>query len=74
MPSTAGATEDLVSSIERQIHSKTYGRVRDLRVEITGHSVVLYGRVPTYHTKQLAQQGALEIFMTQPVVNAIEVG
>ena len=74
MPMKNTPTDDLVSSIERKIWSRTHGRVRDLRVEIAGHSLVLRGRVPTYYTKQLAQQGALEILTGKPIVNAIDVG
>ena len=74
MRNSTVSTEDLVSSIERKIRCRTHGRVRDLHVELNGHSLVLRGRVPTYYAKQLAQQGALELSTGKPIVNAIDVG
>ncbi len=68
------ALQDLTSSIKHRIHSRTYGRVWNLHVELTGQQVVLRGKTSTYYTKQLAQHGALEIINGQPIVNAIEVG
>jgi hypothetical protein len=74
MVSAAEASQDLVGTIERRIHSKTHGRVRDLRVELADRAIVLYGRASTYYLKQLALHGALDALAGCRVINQIEVG
>jgi hypothetical protein len=64
---------ELAGSIERGVLARTHGRVRDLRVELSPGTVVLRGTAPTYHTKQLALVGAMDVLSTHSVVNAIEV-
>ncbi|RUL83795.1 phospholipid-binding protein [Tautonia sociabilis] len=39
----------------------THGRIRDLAVEEVQGRFVVRGRVPSYHTKQLALYAALEL-------------
>jgi hypothetical protein len=65
---------DVTGSVEQGVRARTYGRVRDLRVELVPGSVVLHGRVPSYYLKQLAQVAAMDVLDGQNVVNAIEVG
>jgi hypothetical protein len=65
---------DLSTMIERRIVSSTHGRVRDLRVEVAGGSVVLRGRVATYYTKQLALHGALDELGDAGLIDEIQVG
>lgn len=47
-------------SIERQVHSRTSGTIRGLRIEVNDQSVVMTGRAPTYYTKQLATHAVLD--------------
>jgi hypothetical protein len=60
---TVAATppQAIAHAIERRIHERTWGRVRDLRVEQDGDRLVIRGRVPTFHLKQLAQEAAREL-------------
>ncbi len=66
-------TRDLAGLIERCIQVRTHGRLRNLRVELSDHAVVLRGVAPTYYTKQLALDGALEAVSSQRIINKIEV-
>ncbi len=67
------AVQDLANQVKHQIHTRSFGRVRDLDVEFSGPSVVLRGRALTYYAKQLAQHGALEALDGRTIVNAIDV-
>lgn len=64
---------ELIAELERKIATKTAGRIRDLRVEAVGDSVVLCGRCSTYYVKQLATQIALDEDQALPLQNSIEV-
>jgi hypothetical protein len=68
------AMPDLTGAVERSILARTFGRIRDLRVEVGPEKVVLRGRAPSYYTKQLAQLAAMDLTDGQCVENAIEVG
>lgn len=70
----AGARHDLVARIERVVHSRTAGRIRELRVDVDDDSVVLSGVVPTYYTKQLATHAAMDELSHHRLVNSIDVG
>ena len=52
---------DFSHVIEQQIHQRTYGRIHNLRVEMTCERVVIHGRVATYYLRQLALQAALSV-------------
>jgi len=51
----------LIQLIESRIRTSTFGRIRDLKVEEIQGCVVVRGKVPSHHTKQLALHGALEL-------------
>ena len=51
----------LLEQVEAHVQRTSHFQVRDLVVEEAGGRVVLRGRVPTYHAKQLALHGALEL-------------
>lgn len=57
----AGVPSTLVEQVETSILQTTHGRIRDLAVEEIQGRVVIRGRVPSYHTKQLALHAALEL-------------
>jgi hypothetical protein len=59
----------LIAIVWRRCH----GRVRDLRLEVRGGGLVLQGRAPSYHAKQLAQQAVLEAGGLPLAANEIEV-
>ena len=46
--------------IERQIHERTRGRIRDLQVTVSDNRVTVRGVSPTYYIKQLAIHALLE--------------
>jgi hypothetical protein len=62
-----------IAELERKIAYQTGGRIRDLRLEEVGDSVVLYGRTSTYYIKQLASQIALNENRSLNFENTIEV-
>jgi hypothetical protein len=51
----------LEQTIYRQIKHGTSGRVQALKVAIAGPKLVIGGIAPSYHVKQLALKGALDI-------------
>ncbi|WP_233579088.1 phospholipid-binding protein [Tautonia sociabilis] len=51
----------LLEQVEHSIRQTTHGRIRDLAVEEVQGRFVVRGRVPSYHTKQLALYAALEL-------------
>ena len=55
----AGRAE-LRQIIERRIVERTWRRIRQLRVEVCGGRVVVYGRTPRYYAKQLAILAVLD--------------
>jgi hypothetical protein len=67
-------TADLSSRVELRIQARTFGRIRDLRVELVDQGVILHGWAPTYYAKQMAQTGAMDVVADQVVINEIEVG
>ncbi len=52
--------EDLAARLERIVTTRTGGRIRDLRIELADHQIVVTGSVPTYYTKQLVTHAVLE--------------
>jgi len=48
-------------------------RVRDLRVVVLPAGLILQGRTPTYHAKQIAQHAAMELADLPILANEIEV-
>jgi hypothetical protein len=64
----------LLKEIEARVRRTTYGRIRDLTVEDVGGRVVVRGRVPSRHTKQLALQAALELVSGDQFRECITVG
>jgi hypothetical protein len=61
--------ENLESLIERRVGH----RIRGLRVVVRQAGLILKGRAPTYHAKQLAQHAAMELASMPILSNEIEV-
>jgi hypothetical protein len=57
-----------------RVYQRTGRRVRNLSVELRPDGVVLYGRAPSFHVKQLAQQGIRDVLPQVELLNAIVVG
>jgi hypothetical protein len=58
---SAEPRETLAQAIERRIVQRTSARLQALEVEVTGDRVIVRGRAPTYHVKQLALKGVLDV-------------
>jgi osmotically-inducible protein OsmY len=63
----------LAESVERALHAAGYGSLRAVQVTVHARRVILWGRVPSYYLKQLAQQTALAVPGAHEVGNGLEV-
>lgn len=62
MPAQSVPQSSLAREVEHQVRLYTHGRIRNLVVEdAQGGLVKVSGEVRTWHAKQLALQGALEL-------------
>jgi osmotically-inducible protein OsmY len=59
--------------VKRALRATGYLALRDIQVELDRGIVVLWGRVPTYHQKQLAQAVAQKVSGVRGIANGIEV-
>jgi hypothetical protein len=64
----------LLFEVERRVRWRTGRRIRNLRIDVEPERVILRGQTSTYHVKQLAQHGVLEILPQIRLDNTIEVG
>jgi hypothetical protein len=55
------AATSLATELEEQVQASTDRRVRNLGIEFRGSRVVIRGRTPSYHVKQLALHGLLAV-------------
>lgn len=67
-------TMTLTQRVESHIRQSTHDRIRDLTVEEVHGLVVVRGNAPSYHTKQLALHGALELLSGERFSAEITVG
>jgi len=59
--------------LEALLLNRLGGRVRNLRIVVRDDGLILQGRAPTYHAKQLAQHAAMEVGGMPILANDIEV-
>jgi len=64
----------LREQVESRVRQFTHNRIRNLTVEEVQGCVVVRGQVPSYHTKQLALHGALELVSGDRFSSNITVG
>lgn len=57
----AHAPPTLAEQVATRIHNYAHGRIRNLTVEETRGTLVVSGEARTWHAKQLALQGVLEV-------------
>lgn len=62
-----------IDRIAARVRHQLSGRLRDFRLELTGAGLVLRGRAPTYHAKQLAQHAVMGATDAPILRNEIEV-
>jgi hypothetical protein len=63
----------LQEELEERVRKRTSRRVRNLHVELWPGRVVLRGRAGSFHVKQLAQHGVLDLLPDVALDNAIVV-
>lgn len=63
----------LAECVERALCATGYGALRGVVISVRARVVMLLGRVPSYHLKQLAQATALAIPGTQQIHNGLNV-
>ncbi len=69
-----GASERALSrAVAKALGATGYSALRDLEIEMSNGIAVLWGRVPTYHQKQLAQAVAQNVEGVRGIANGIEV-
>ncbi len=68
-PESPSRTERLQALVQQRLGT----RVRDLRIVVGRQGVILEGRAPSYHAKQLAQHAAMELGELPVLANNIQV-
>lgn len=71
---TSKPAMSLLQLIEARVRANTSNRVRGLLVKEVDGQIVLSGRVPTRHTKQLAMHAALELLPSEGFHEQLVVG
>jgi hypothetical protein len=62
-----------ILELERLVRMRTQHRIKELSIAVEDGRIVLHGRVSSFHLKQLAQHGVLDVLPNSRLVNAIEV-
>ncbi len=63
----------LAHAVAKALVATGYSALRGLEIEMSNGIAVLWGRVPTYHQKQLAQAVAQNVEGVRGIANGIEV-
>jgi osmotically-inducible protein OsmY len=63
----------LAERVERALRATGYGPLRAIEVTVRARLVILGGRVPSYHLKQVAQTAAMAVPGTGQVRNDLDV-
>ena len=67
------SVDPLVERLEHVVHARTNGMVRDLQISVLEGEVILYGKVRTYYTKQLATHAVFTAVQGISLTNNINV-
>jgi hypothetical protein len=65
--------EELEQALEQEIVQRTWGRIRQLRVELTEGRLSVRGYTSSYYAKQLALAAVREVCSSDPVDLDIQV-
>jgi hypothetical protein len=65
--------EELQRALEREIARRTWGRIRQLRIELTKGRLTVSGHTSSYYVKQLALAAVRKVYSTVPVDLDIQV-
>jgi hypothetical protein len=63
----------VIPELERLVRERTHHRVKDLEVDVRDERIILQGVVSSFHLKQLAQHGILDVMPSAKLVNEIVV-
>lgn len=63
----------LAQAVQRQLRSTGHESLRDVEIEVQHATVILWGRVPSYYLKQLAQSLTQRVPGVRLVANGLEV-
>jgi len=63
----------LRQDLESHVRARTGRRLRNLDIELFPERIILHGQAASFHIKQLAQQGILDLLPDACLENAIEV-
>ena len=63
----------LMDAVVKALRATGHAALRSLDIEICGGAIVLWGRVPNYYQKQLAQEAAQKVGGVQGITNGLEV-
>jgi hypothetical protein len=66
--------EPLIEQVESRVRETTHGRIRDLTVHEVHGRILIRGQASTYHAKQLALHGALQLLSGNQLRDEITVG
>ena len=64
----------LAQRVETKVRQSAHGRIRNLIVEEIQGQVIVSGRAPSRHAKQLALHGALELLSSDRFAERITIG
>jgi osmotically-inducible protein OsmY len=67
------ADQRLAHEASRALREAGLPALRELDIEVTRGVVILWGRVPTYHQKQLAQATVQKLDGVRGIANGVEV-
>jgi hypothetical protein len=62
-----------IGELERLVQERAHHKVKDLRLEWADGRFIMSGFVDSYHVKQLAQHGILDVMPKVRVVNSLTV-
>jgi hypothetical protein len=62
-----------MARIKRTIRRQTGGGVHQLKVEVSGDTLLLRGRCASFYCKQKAQHAAMDYLLGETLINEIEV-
>jgi hypothetical protein len=64
---------NVIGAVVRALREIGHPALRSIEIEISGGVVILWGRVPSYSLKQLAQETAQRVAGVQGIANGLEV-
>lgn len=64
---------NLIQDVARALRATGRPALRALDIEVSAGIVILWGRVPSYHQKQLAQEAARSVAGVSGIANGLEV-